>query len=192
MPDSTCSVVGCDKPRKSKRRMCSMHVARWDRTGTTDPGPIAQPKLFKYWQRVDLSNPEGCWRWTGTHHTAGYGLLGSEYAHRYAWYLHTGEKVPDGMHIDHKCFVRDCVNPLHLQVVTLTENNQNHQGARRNSKTGIRGVSWCKAMKKWSAVAQHNGVVVREYFDDIDDAAAAVVEIRNRLHTNNLIDRQHS
>ena len=31
--------------------------------------------------------------------------------------------IPEGLHIDHLCFVRLCVNPDHLEPVTLHENN---------------------------------------------------------------------
>jgi hypothetical protein len=190
MSNPTCSVDGCAKPRKRSSRMCSMHRARLTRTGTTDPGPLARPRSQRFWELTHKAEPDACWRWVGPHHSEGYGLFASGYAHRFSWELHSGEKIPAGMHIDHKCHVRDCVNPAHLQVVTLTENNQNHNGARRNSQTGIRGVSWCHVMKKWKAGASHAGETLCRYFDDIEDAAAAVIEMRNTLHTNNLADRR--
>lgn len=182
-----CSVEGCDKPRKGTGRNCSMHQARWDRTGTFEPGPNAIPREARFWARV--SKTPGCWLWIGSLNNRGYGKLGKIYAHRLAWEIETGEPIPAGLVIDHKCFNRSCVNPAHLQIVTLTENNQNHRGPRRNNRAGYRGVSWSKAMNKWKARAEHGGQSETAYFTRIEDAAEAAAEMRNRLHTNNLIDR---
>ena len=32
--------------------------------------------------------------------------------------------IPEGMHIDHLCRVRNCYNPEHLEAVTQAENNR--------------------------------------------------------------------
>jgi len=42
-------------------------------------------------------------------------------AHRVAWELIRGP-IPSDMTIDHLCRNRGCVNPVHLEVVTATEN----------------------------------------------------------------------
>jgi|GEM_PF-982459 len=34
------------------------------------------------------------------------------------------EKIPEGMTLDHLCRTRNCVNPAHMEVVTLAENNR--------------------------------------------------------------------
>ena len=43
------------------------------------------------------------------------------YVHRLAYRLWVGE-IPEGMTIDHTCRVIQCMNPKHLEVVTLSEN----------------------------------------------------------------------
>lgn len=67
----------------------------------------------------------GCLRWRGTRHSAGYGLCGSEYAHRIAYRREYGE-IPEDMEVDHVrkrgCVWRDCVEPTHLEAVTHAEN----------------------------------------------------------------------
>lgn len=71
----------------------------------------------------------GCWLWIGGRSGNGYGLWGirekglkrTEGAHRRSYFLHKG-KIPNGMVIDHLCRNRCCVNPDHLEVVTMSEN----------------------------------------------------------------------
>lgn len=72
----------------------------------------------------------GCLRWQGTHHSAGYGLVGREYAHIVAYERDVGP-VPEGMELDHVakrgCLYRDCVETAHLEPVTHAENLKRSQ-----------------------------------------------------------------
>lgn len=190
MTNATCMVPDCDKPRKGRGRMCSMHTARLSRTGTTNPGPKAAPIAQRFWSRVCKGSANECWLWTGALAPDGYGRIGKQYAHRFSWSLHAGRPVPGGMVVDHICQTPACVNPGHLQAVTYSENIQNHGGAKANSKSGVRGVTWDKSRLSWLAQAKFGNVVLSARFKDINDAANAVVEMRNRLHTNNLPDRR--
>ena len=75
-----------------------------------------------------VCDPEtGCLRWQGTHHSRGYGLVGSKYAHREAWIRENGP-IPEGLTIDHVrkrgCIYRDCVNTAHMEVVPQPENTR--------------------------------------------------------------------
>ena len=51
-------------------------------------------------------------------------------AHRYAYELLVGS-IPEGHELHHRCGVRACVNPEHLQVVTRAE----HRSLEREAKT---------------------------------------------------------
>lgn len=72
----------------------------------------------------------GCLRWQGTHHSAGYGLIGHRYAHIVAYEREVGP-VPEGMELDHVakrgCKYRDCVETAHLEPVTHAENIRRSQ-----------------------------------------------------------------
>jgi hypothetical protein len=73
-----------------------------------------------------------CWLWTGTLSSYGYGVIGVNYktlkAHRVAYTAAVGE-IPPGLHVDHLCRVRTCVNPEHLEPVTPRENILRGEGA---------------------------------------------------------------
>jgi len=72
-----------------------------------------------------IVQPSGCWEWQGFITSQGYGqfyLNGKLVtAHRFS-YEQAKEAIPDGMTLDHLCRNRKCVNPDHLEVVTLQEN----------------------------------------------------------------------
>jgi len=145
----------------------------------------------RFWARVDKSGE--CWLWTGasTGRDLRYGsftLNGRQHiAHRVSYELSKG-RIPEGLVIDHLCHVYKCVRPDHLQAVTQKQNLENLAGAKRTSKSGVRGVSWHR--NKWRVCVQHDrhsyhgGV-----FADIKDAEAAAIALRNNLFSNNLQDR---
>jgi hypothetical protein len=68
---------------------------------------------------------EGCWIWDGCLTRRGYGDLywrRSRYrAHRFSYEAFC-RPIPDGLHLDHLCKTKACINPVHLEPVTLLEN----------------------------------------------------------------------
>lgn len=67
----------------------------------------------------------GCWLWIGALYQTGYGAVQLDGrmrgAHRAIYELLVGP-VPEGLQLDHLCRVRHCVNPTHLEPVTIREN----------------------------------------------------------------------
>ncbi len=116
----TCSIAGCGRVRLA-RELCSLHYQRLIRYGD----PLAAPSTpeAKFMVRVDIDEG-GCWLWVGHIAANGYAIFSdgkSVLAHRWAYERYIGP-IPEGFVIDHLCGVRCCVNPLHLEPVTLAEN----------------------------------------------------------------------
>lgn len=90
--------------------------------------------------RVSSMTTDGCWLWRLTKDKDGYGegcfQKRKRRAHRLSYEAFVGP-IPAGMHIDHLCRVRDCVNPEHLEPVTPGVNI-------RRGRTGYTKRTHCK------------------------------------------------
>lgn len=112
----TCA-CGCgDVPTPGKRYIHNHHGRR--------------PTEQRFWDKVDRRGFDECWQWTGSLVADGYGQIWTSgpqrerlWAHRYAYELLVGP-VPEGLCIDHLCRNRGCVNPAHMEPVTLAENTR--------------------------------------------------------------------
>jgi hypothetical protein len=72
----------------------------------------------------------GCWIWLGHINSKGYGKAAHEWAHRLSFLLHRGP-IPENLELDHKCRLRCCVNPDHLEAVTHLVNVRRGQSAKQ-------------------------------------------------------------
>lgn len=187
----TCRADDCDRPAICKG-LCGKHDQRFRKTGSI--APLARTSTSeRFWAKVNIGARGECWEWTAGLRGR-YGLFNvpptTIGAHRFA-YIERFGPVPDGMVVDHKCHNTRCVNPDHLQAVSVAENAENYAGHLRNNQSGVRGVWWDNTNRKWIARVTHLG---RAYsagnFDDLEEAAAAVLDLRISLHTNNLTDRE--
>ena len=80
----------------------------------------------RFWSKVDKGKGRECWLWLGGRTaTSGYGRMntldGYEVAHRISYTILKGT-IPDGQTLDHLCRNKLCVNPAHLEPVSLKEN----------------------------------------------------------------------
>lgn len=106
----------------------------------------------RFMEKVAFEPNSGCWLWDAAIFPTGYGMFrtsptkGSARAHRVAYELFVGP-IPDGLCLDHRCRVRSCVNPDHLEPVTVAENARRQTSLR--IYTGhdyvVEGdVRWCR------------------------------------------------
>ena len=113
-----CTVDGCDR-KHSAHGYCLMHYKRLKRNGHTD---VRTPEI-RFWEKVDKTDT--CWLWVASCGEYGYGQYkfdGYNYrAHRYSYELKYGN-IPDGLVLDHLCRNVKCVNPDHLEIVSVREN----------------------------------------------------------------------
>jgi hypothetical protein len=91
-------------------------------------GRETKPAIERFMSKVERS-PNDCWIWIGSIAPNGYGKFSVEKnkvrkcfnAHRWAYEYFVGP-IRLGLTLDHLCRNRRCVNPGHLEPVTIREN----------------------------------------------------------------------
>lgn len=82
--------------------------------------------VARFEERI-VKDENGCWIWHGKISTAGRAIFKvnarTVFVHRWA-YEHYRGPIPDGLVLDHLCKKHSCVNPYHLEAVTVLENNK--------------------------------------------------------------------
>lgn len=89
---------------------------------------MTERQIILFWRKVNKEViGAGCWYWTGALTEKGYGAVNLSGkvrpAHSLSYYLIKGP-IPKGLFVLHKCHTSNCVNPDHLHLGTLLENNQ--------------------------------------------------------------------
>lgn len=109
--------------------------------------------VFRRFDRKVQRRPGGCWEWTASKTSTGYGQLNvggrPELAHRLSYRHYKGE-IPAGLQIDHVCRNRDCVNPDHLEAVSSAENTRRGDALTRRLET-FAARTHCPHGHEWTA-----------------------------------------
>ena len=104
---------------------------------------LNEKQRTNFFQKVKKQE-NGCWLWTASVSTSGYGRMRvagvTIAAHRIAYRQHCGP-IPEGMCVCHKCDVRTCVNPEHLFVGTHQDNMNDMTAKGRHRCPDRKGVN---------------------------------------------------
>lgn len=110
---------------------CGQQTKPWEKSNRGTGRVRGEPRRYLHGHNktrsIDLTDAwivdpdSGCWLWQRSVDRGGYGAMGKSTAHRYVYQLHRGP-ITSGLHIDHLCRVRHCVNPDHMELVTNAEN----------------------------------------------------------------------
>jgi HNH endonuclease len=139
--------------------------------GTELARPVGDPRE-RFWDKVARGADDECWEWQAYRKREGYGQfhvrdnLGRWKpvpASRFSYELEYGT-IPAGLTVDHLCFNPSCVNPAHLEAVTMrvnvlrgsaptAENARKTRCKRGHDLTDLRNVRsrnggrwrWCRA-----------------------------------------------
>jgi len=80
-------------------------------------------------EKIFIEPNSGCWLWLDALSRKGYGAFYFDKktypAHQWI-FVYFGGIISDGLQIDHLCRCKSCVNPLHLEAVTIVENVRRH------------------------------------------------------------------
>ena len=101
--------------------------------------PRKRPPIDRLLEKVIITDG-GCAEWTEFVESNGYARIWVDgknvLAHRWSYEHHIGP-IPEGLTIDHLCRTKACVNPFHMEPVTLEENvrRAEHANEFQSSKT---------------------------------------------------------
>lgn len=154
----------------------------------------------RFWSQAGKRGPDDCWLWTGACDTNGYGRIGaggrSRAAHRVAYELAAGIKIPDGIQACHSCDVRyaigdktykRCVNSAHVWLGTNQENMDDLITKGRNAKGARNG-----ARLHPGRMVKRNRDWMREHPESLSRGEAHSVVTRRKLTPDDVRAIRHA
>lgn len=106
-----------------------------------DPSYKDVPARIADFKAKTVVTVDGCWEWQGKRavRRGGYAVIYHEgkerRGHRLIYTLAVGP-IPTGLTIDHLCSNTACINPVHLEPVTFSENRRRASARRTTCKRG--------------------------------------------------------
>lgn len=139
-PPRNCELCGLEfSAEKYKgRRFCSTSCEQKAYNASRKGRPVSDADIDRYWNMVNVGEPDACWTWRGRRDEDNYGLhsAGSRQvrAHRLGWRIaHDMEELQDSDVVRHSCDNPPCQNPAHLLKGTTADNVADMLARGRNS-----------------------------------------------------------
>ena len=93
-----------------------------------------EQRIEKFWKNAKLNNKNNCWEWQGRifypkRTPTGYGINGHSIknellTHRISYSITNDVAIPKGYVVRHGCRNTICINPFHLDIGTVSDNNK--------------------------------------------------------------------
>lgn len=162
------------------------------------------PISIRFWSKVDHRSPAECWPWIASKNNCGYGQITLKQAngrwvrasaHKLSYELTHGP-VPNGLCVLHYCDNPACVNPSHLWLGTMRDNNDDcmKKGRHKYSKNPPRCPPSLKARGSRHGIAKltesavldiraklAKGATMRSICKETGMSMSSIADVRDRV-----------
>ena len=158
---------------------------------------MRKPIELRFLAKVDKSDRDGCWLWTASVNNKGYGIIGRGgknggmmYAHRLSFNIANPGVDIHGGAILHSCDTPRCVNPKHLSLGTVGQNNRDmyargranpHRG-EKSHKAKLTKIQVLEIRRRYRPPVRSNIKELSQEFGVTKQSIAAIVDGKNWRH----------